>query len=130
MPGRERRDRAGIDDHSTKLPALICCNPRKPGTLIAEQCYQYSVDNGANWQNIEGAGCKIEKTVKQDGADWVFVFKKTNWLPHNTKPFHFEVHYTVGPAPEYLPAKDTDVKNGGSFNDDMKNWARKVVSTG
>jgi len=121
---------SGTDDHSTKLPALICCNPRKPGTLKAEQWYQYSIDGGKTWPPIEGAAYLIEKTVKKDGNDWVFIFKKTNWPLHNPKPFHFEVHYTVGPAPEYLPAKDTDVVNGGDYKDDIKKWARKVVSTG
>jgi hypothetical protein len=121
---------SGTDDHSTKLPALICCYPRQPGTLIAQQWYQYSIDNGANWSNIEGAAYLIEKTVRRDGSDWVYVFKKSNWPEHNPKRFHFEVHYTIGDPPDYMPRTDTDVLNAGTSQADIKDWARKVVSTG
>ena len=122
---------SNMDDHSIKLPALIVRNPRQAGTLIGEQWYQYSLDDGKTWQNIDGAAYLLEKTVKKDGNDWVMVFKKSNWPEHNKKKFHFEVHYTIGPAPEYLPAKDTDVqKMGFPEAADMKKFARKVVATG
>jgi len=122
---------SGTDDHSTKLPALICCNPRKEGVLKAQQWYQYSVDGGVKWHNIEGAAYEIEKRVKKEGNDWVYIFKKTNWAQHNNKHFHFEVMYTVGAAPEYMPRKDTDVeKIGFAVPCEMKKFARKVVATG
>lgn len=122
---------SGTDDHSTKLPALICCNPRKAGTLIAEQWYQYSVDNGATWKNIVGAAYLIEKTVRQAGTDWVYVFKKSHWPPHNMKPFHFEVEYLVGPAPEYMPRTDTDVVAAGfAQDDDITKYSRRFVYNG
>jgi hypothetical protein len=119
----------GTDDHTTKLPALICCFPRQAGRLQGEQWYQYSVDNGVTWNNIEGAAYLLEKKVAKVGIDWVFTFKKTNWAPHNTKPFHFEVEYTVGPPPEFLPRDITDVAQGLNQDADIKRWARRVVST-
>jgi hypothetical protein len=120
----------GYDDHSTKLPALICCYPRQAGTLQGQQWYQYSVDNGATWNNIEGAAYLLEKSVAKVGADWVFTFKKTNWAPHNTKPFHFEVEYTVAPPPDFLPRTDADVHPGGTEEADINRWARRVIATG
>jgi hypothetical protein len=123
-------DMSGIDDHSTKLPALICRYPRVAGELIAQQWYQYSTDNGANWQNIEGAAYLIKKSVRREGNDWVFMFKKTNWLEHNSKKFHFEVDYTIGAPPAYLPRVDTDVASAGGTAADIKKWARRVVAKG
>jgi hypothetical protein len=121
---------SNTDEHSTKLPALICCYPRQAGTLMAEQWYQYSVDNGATWKNMEGGAFQIEKTVRKEGNDWVYIFKKTNWLPHNTKRFHFEVHYTIGEPPEYMPRRDSDVGSLGLSAAEMRRYARKIVATG
>jgi hypothetical protein len=121
---------SGVDDHSTKLPSLICCNPRQAGSLRGEQKYQFSLDNGATWQDIDNGQFLLEKTVRLVGQDWVLTFKKTNWAPHNTKKFHFEVEYTVGPAPEYMPRTDKDVLAGPSQDADIKHWARRVVAEG
>lgn len=120
----------GIDDHSTKLPALICYYPREAGVLQAEQKYQYSVDNGANWVDMDNGQFLLEKKVRQSGNDWVFSFKKTNWAPLNNKRFHFEVEYTIGPLPEYLPRTEGDYNKGMEFAGDIKQYARRVVSTG
>jgi len=115
------------DDHSTKLPALICRNPRVPGTLIGQQKYQYSIDSGATWVNMPGGEFLLEKTVRKEGNDWVFIFKKSNWAPLNPKPFHFEVHYTIGNAPLYLPRSEADVPPGINRTADINQFARKVI---
>jgi hypothetical protein len=120
----------GIDDHSTKLPSIICVYPRQPGVLQAEQKYQYSVDNGANWVDMDNGQFQLEKKVRQVGSDWVFSFKKTNWALHNKKHFHFEVEYTIGPPPEYLPRTEADYNKGMEFAGDIKQYARRVVATG
>lgn len=122
----------GTDDHSTCHPALICCWPRQAGTLIAEQWYQWRRGNDA-WQNIEGAAYLIEKSVFQEGPDWVFLFKKTNWRPHNPTPFHFEVHYTIPPPPPQMPAAYAHIAKDsqcGHEEADITKWARRVVSMG
>ena len=122
---------SGTDDHSTKLPSLICCNPRQAGSLRGEQKYQFSLDNGTTWQDMDNGQFLLEKTVRRVGNDWVLTFKKTNWAPHNSKKFHFEVEYTIGPAPEYMPRTDADVvKAGFQQNADIKQWARRVVAEG
>ena len=118
------------DDHSSKLPALICRNPRVAGVLRGEQRYQYSTDQGHTWENLPGGEFLLEKSVRKEGNDWIFMFKKTNWAPHNTKRFHFEVHYKIGPAPLYLPRNEGDVSpmNMGTLKDaDLKRFACKVV---
>jgi hypothetical protein len=121
---------SGIDDHSTKLPSLICVYPRQAGLLQAEQKYQYSVDNGTTWVDMDNGQFLLEKKVRQVGNDWVFSFKKTNWAPHNKKSFHFEVEYTVGPLPEYLPRTEADYNKGMEYAGDIKQYARRVIATG
>jgi hypothetical protein len=122
----------GIDLHSTKLPALITCNPRQPGTLVAQQTYEYSCDEGATWATMDNSQFLLEKSVSQIGKDWVFRFTKRNWLPHNPKGFHFEVEYVIGNPPAYLPRSlaDVNVMSSFSIDADIKQYARKVVYTG
>jgi hypothetical protein len=121
------------DDHSTCLPAIICAHPRVPGTLIGEQWYQYRRRGEPDWTNIEGAAFLLEKSVFQEGPDWVFSFKKTNWAPHNTVPFHFEVHYTIGAPPVPMPdAYEAIATNTACVKEvaAIEAWARRVVSRG
>jgi len=122
----------GIDLHSTKLPALITCYPRRPGTLVAQQTYEYSCDDGATWATMADSHFLLEKTVSQLGKDWVFRFSKRNWLPHNAKGFHFEVEYVIGDRPEYMPRSLSDVNVMSSFSIDaeINQYARRFLYTG
>jgi hypothetical protein len=87
----------GRDDHSIKPPALVCRFPWVAGEVVAEQWYQYSVDNRATWHNIPGAAYLITKGVRQSGGNWVFYFRKSNWDPHNTVRSCFEAEYPMRP---------------------------------
>jgi hypothetical protein len=93
---------SGIDTHSTKPPSLITAYPRVAGTLLAEQTYEYSVDDGVNWDIIDGSHFLLEKSVFRRGADWIFSFSKRNWAPYNPKGFDFKVEYLITPPPEYM----------------------------
>lgn len=119
----------GRDDHMTKPPALICSFPLQAGELVADQWYQYTIDNGASWENIPGAAFSLIKGVRKSGADWVFYFAKKNWLPHNTKPFHFEVEYKIHPPmPPVKPGVRLDRANG--MRDDIHKYAHRVIKMG
>jgi hypothetical protein len=118
------------DDHMLRCPAVTCSNPRVAGSLVGEQVYQYSTDHGATWQPIEGAAYLLEKRVYKDGNYWVMVFKKTNWAAHNTVPFHFEVEYTVGDPPDYLPTSHQGFQRTVKVLANIQDYARRVISTG
>ena len=116
----------GRDDHMTKPPALICSFPLQPGELVADQWYQYTIDNGATWENIPGAAYNIIKGVRKSGADWIFYFAKKNWFPHNTKPFHFEVEYKIHPPmPPAKPGSRLNRANGVQAN--ITQYAHRVL---
>lgn len=93
----------GRDDHSIKPPKLVARYPLAAGWLITEQWYQYSHD-GVTYQNIPGAAYLIHKGIQLRQGEWCFVFKKTNWAPHNTLTYKFEAEYPIG-APPPVPAK-------------------------
>lgn len=93
----------GRDDHSIKPPRLVCRYPWVAGENVAEQWYQYSVDNMMTWKNIPGAAYLITKGLRQSGGTWVFYFRKSNWLPHNTKTYRFEAEYPLGAPLAYQP---------------------------
>lgn len=116
------------DDHSTILPSLICASPRVPGTLLAQQWYEYTTD-GVNWQHIPQAAYLLEKSVKAGGpTGWIYTFKKSNWLPHNLTPWKLEIEYLVDPQPEYMPAPGVKISKSLNQAADVKNFAYKVVS--
>ena len=121
---------ACTDEHSMYNPWVICRFPRVTGSVVAEQWYQYTCD-GVKWNNIPGAAFLIEKGVRAGGpTGHLMFFKKSNWLPHNTTPFHFEVEYPVAQPPAFLPQVHTDVTKGAYMDDEITNHAYRVVSTG
>lgn len=104
----------GRDDHMTKPPSLIVKFPVTAGELVADQWYQYTIDNGLTWENIEGAAYNLIKGVRK-GANgkWCFYFIKKNWAPHNNVPFHFEVEYDIHPPmPPVAPGSPLGKANG------------------
>lgn len=116
------------DEHSTVLPSIICLFPRVAGSLIAEQWYEYSTD-AITWYQIPGAAFLLEKVVKQGGpTGWIYQMKKTNWAPHNTKPFLMDVEYQVDPPPEYMPVPGGKIDKSTSSPADIKQFAYKVNS--
>jgi len=116
------------DDHSTIVPALICCTPRVAGTLIAEQWYEYTTD-GVNWPHIPEAAYLLEKSVRAGGpTGWVYNFKKSNWVPHNPNRWKLEIEYVVDPAPEYMPPPGSKISKSLNQPADVKNFAYKVIS--
>lgn len=118
----------GRDDHMTKPPGLICGFPLAPGELIADQWYQYTIDNGATWENIPGAAYNIVKGVRDAGGTWVFYFVKKNWTPHNTKHFHFEAEYAIdAPTPSIDPGKPLG-RCGQATKSEIGTYAHRVVS--
>lgn len=118
------------DQHSVYVPWVICRYPRTTGSVIAEQWYQYTCD-GTNWHNIPGAAFLIEKGVRAGGpTGFLFYFKKTNWAPHNTTAFHFEVEYVVANPPDFVPQIHTDVTKGVYVDADINKYAHRVVSAG
>jgi hypothetical protein len=92
----------GIDDHSVRWAALICQFPLTEGSLIGEQWYQYKMP-GEDWLEVPGSAFLLEKTVKQQGSNWVLIFKKTNWEEYNPTPYYFEVRYLIGRQPLSQP---------------------------
>ena len=116
-----------VDDHSTILPALICLDPRVTGSIVAEQLYEYTCD-GRTWKPIPGAAYLLEKGVRTGGpTGHLYYFMKTNWAPHNTTPYHFEVEYTVDPAPAYMPKPGTPVAKGLTTKADISDYAHRVI---
>jgi hypothetical protein len=93
----------GRDDHSIKPPRLACRFPWTAGENVAEQWYQYSTDRQTTWHNIPGAAYLLTKGVRQSNGEWVFFFRKSNWLPHNTKTYKFEAEYPLGAPLAYKP---------------------------
>ena len=123
---------SGVDGHSTKLPSIIAAFPRVAGMLLGEQLYEYSCDDGATWDTMEGSQFLLEKEVFPDGGDWIFSFTKRNWAPHNTKGFYFKVEYIIGAPPEYMPGTihDVIVDNAMGYTAEIDKYARSVVYTG
>ncbi|MEZ5083419.1 MAG: hypothetical protein R2750_08225, partial [Bacteroidales bacterium] len=118
----------GRDDHMTKPPGLICHDPLVPGELIADQWYQYTIDQGANWENIPGAAYNIIKGVRKSAGKWVFYFIKRNWALHNKTPFHFEAEYMINkPSPPMNPYKKLGRCSQAS-KAHIKSYAHRVVS--
>ena len=120
------------DDHSTKNPAVICANPRVQGELVGEQRYQYTLDDGVTWKDIPGAAYLIKKGVRMTGGQHLFYFSKQNWAPHNTRKFHFEVEYVIGPAPAVMPAHGqlSGASTSDGVNRRLEHFAWKIVSKG
>ncbi|MBL7997895.1 MAG: hypothetical protein JNL32_04575 [Candidatus Kapabacteria bacterium] len=118
----------GRDDHMSKPPSLIVQFPVQAGELVADQWYQYTIDNGMTWHNIEGAAYKIIKGVRRgSNGKWVFYFAKKNWLPHNRTNFHFEVEYEIHPPmPPPMPGAKLG-KIGISTPADIHQYVSKVV---
>lgn len=118
------------DDHSTKHPSLICAMPRVPGQLVAEQWYQYTIDNGVTWTNIPGAAYLITKGVRAGRNGLVFFFAKTNWAPHNTKSYHFEVEYEIGAQPSPMPVPGIKLSMQSGTDAALKEHALRIVAAG
>ncbi|MGJ5815878.1 hypothetical protein [Paludibaculum fermentans] len=116
------------DDHSTKHPSVICCSPRKPGQLVAEQWYQFTVDRGLTWKNIPNAAFLITKGVRMSGGRLVFFFKKENWAEHNSARFCLEVEYEIGPPPTDMPPANTKLDMQSGNRADIRRYASKVIS--
>lgn len=91
-----------FDDHSVSNPALIVRWPLSAGTIQAKQWYEYKWDADP-FKTIGDAVFILEKTVYQDGNDWVLKFVKRNAVPDNPNPFFFEMHYKIGAKPFRLP---------------------------
>lgn len=117
-----------VDDHSTKHPSVICCNPRQAGELVAEQWYQFTVDRGLNWKNIPTAAFLITKGVRMSGGRLVFYFKKENWQPHNPTKFQLEVEYEIGAAPTDMPPANTKLDMQSGTTADIRRYASKIIS--
>lgn len=119
---------AGLDDHMTKPPCLICRWPLQADELVADQWYQYTIDNGVTWENIPGAAYNLIKGVRKSGNTWVFYFIKKNWAPHNTVNYKFEAEYAINPpSPQMDPSKPLG-KCGQAEVSNIKAYAHKVIS--
>ena len=83
-----------VDEHSVANPRLILRSDFDVGSVVADQNYQYSEDNGKTWLTIPGAVYEIEKGVRvsKSGGQKVFFFRKQD--PKGR--FHFEVEYQIG----------------------------------
>jgi hypothetical protein len=112
----------------TKPPCLIASFPLAAGELVADQWYQFTVDNGVTWTNVPGAAYNIIKGIRNSGGQWVFYFIKKNWAPHNTTTYKFEAEYAIVPA---VPAADPNKKLGRcgqAVVADINTYAYKVIS--
>jgi hypothetical protein len=120
----------GRDDHFTKPPSLVCRQPWEAGELVADQWYQYTLDNGTTWKNIPGAAYNLIKGVRRDNQNrWVFYFSKRNWAPHNTKRFNFEVEYLLQvPFPPPAPGRKLGKAYGGSDHVRPEDHCSRVIS--
>lgn len=111
------------DDHSIGNPAIILADPRAPGSVIADQVYEYSAD-GVTWAPIPGAAYELEKGARASGGNLVFYFRKVS-APTNPNAYHFEVEYSIGtkvPAPSGF----MQLKVGTPAN--IVDYASRVVS--
>ncbi|MBL8004775.1 MAG: hypothetical protein JNL36_06740 [Candidatus Kapabacteria bacterium] len=118
----------GRDDHSTKPPNLICRWPLESGEVVAEQWYQFTVDNQTTFENIPSAAYLITKGVRKSGNDWVFFFKKQNWEPHNMVKFKFEVEYLLF-EPNPRPKQGIKLPKSGQIeNRPLHEYAHKIIS--
>jgi len=93
------------DDHYFMHPDLMCKRPLQNAAVSALQQYEYSPDAGASWYTIEGGNFVFEKGVRGN----VFYFSKRNDAGFNPRPYHFEVEYAIGPAPNPMPANYNEV---------------------
>ena len=57
----------GRDDHSIRPPQIVCLYPWVAGENVAEQWYQYTLDN-RTWINIPGAAYLITKGVRMSAS--------------------------------------------------------------
>lgn len=121
---------SGRDDHSIKPPRFVCQYPWVAGENVAEQWYQYSIDGMQTWQNIPGAAYLITKGVRKSGNNWVFYFRKSNWAPHNTKRYNFEVEYLMGAALPFPPTIGQKFQKSGQGTQTDITTVGKLISRG
>jgi len=116
------------DEHSIGNPQLILRRPIAPGSIIADQVYQYTAD-GTTWHNIPGATYEIEKGVRMSSGNLVFYFRKqsTNDLLSRrlANRFHFEVEYAIGPA---IPNSLTGIPRPPTTIASLSDYTSRVVA--
>lgn len=122
----------GSDNHFFMHPSLMLAYPVAAASVPAHQEYEYSPDNGATWYVIPGGQFVFNRGVRiaLGGAALVFYFSKRNRLPHNTRAYHFEVEYPIGPAPANPPANYNAVRGKGTGQQMPLNTYARVIAQG
>jgi hypothetical protein len=106
----------GNDDHLFMHPSLMVVYPLVAGVLNAHQEYIYSPDQGQTWYDMPGGQFLVDRGVRPplNGGlpdPLVFFFCKRNNPQFNLSvPFHFEVEYIIGPAPQIPPQTYNEVQ--------------------
>jgi hypothetical protein len=123
----------GQDDHFFMHPSLMVDYPLAAGVLNAEQQYLYSPDQGQTWYEMRGGQFRIDRGIRAPlggGQNLlVFFFSKRNNPMHNTSiPFHFEVEYIIGGAPQNPPQTYNEVR-GAQLGQpaQLANYARIIA---
>lgn len=106
----------GDDDHLFMHPSLMVVYPLAPAVLNARQEYLYSPDRGTTWYEMQGGRFLFDRGIRAPLGGvgphpLVFFFSKRNDPQLNPGiPFHLELEYVIGPAPQNPPPNYADVR--------------------
>lgn len=126
----------GQDDHFFMHPALMVVYPLAAGVLNARQEYLYSPDQGTTWYEMPGGQFQIDRGIRPPAGGGlphplVFFFSKRNNPQTNPGiPFHLEVEYVIGPAPQNPPQTYNEVTGAGLHQPAQMAAHARVIAAG